>query len=433
MLDLATYMERRELSPEEVRRALLERLSCATANTETGDLNALLAQQRVTALFAGSLVEGLGNDRSDIDLYCLMEETGSIPVDFPGTFIITLAGTMIVDVELHEWAAIQARLERLAAHPADAVRDFRETVRFSPGDLKLLHALSIGEPLLLTDAPASGNQVSADLKNLQEAIDRRSLARLIFDRASAYMLSYLTDCLGALEARDKESTEFLLNTLYWQLVGAILSVAGETNPAEKWRPLLLKRLTADEARFNAATFGHPGLATLIEAGPVTPSPGLSGLRERYRHLAAYIHLYLPFGTYLFTHNRPLGDPQFDWAGGPPLNGSRKRLPRLHPELMTRHTPEGIQLSRPGKVSTQLLNLTGFRFLTAFTGDLPDAEAIDRLSRSTGLTPWEVEDQLELLTRFLEQSGYLDLRGPIRSPLPVNQAPHQGIRHVTHTA
>ena len=169
-------------------------------------------------------MEGIGNSFSDIDLYLITNRELSSQFHFTNTVILTAKAT-IVDIEVFDWAYINGLLQQLQAYPANTERDFRETLCISPGQLKLLHALSIAEL-------AKGYQ--ATLKKLQE-IDKWSLARILLDRSLAHIYSIKTDIQGTINSSDLEVTRYLLVDYYWHIVNVILAMNGYSNPSEKWR------------------------------------------------------------------------------------------------------------------------------------------------------------------------------------------------------
>jgi hypothetical protein len=199
--------------------------------TELDILNYLLSISKVNQIdivfISGSLVEGIGNRKSDIDIFsisdCLEKEL---------QILFIPRSECQIDFEKIPLKSIDLLINKLSCFPADQERDLSSSLELSVSELNLLHRISIGKSI---------NQAEA-LANIQRQIDKKSLSRILFDRAIGQTANLLTDIQGLLIENDYENALLLAQQIAGLTVDAILAAQGNTNNNSKWRFRLLRRL-----------------------------------------------------------------------------------------------------------------------------------------------------------------------------------------------
>ena len=199
-------------------------------------------------MISGTLLEGIGNPYSDLDMYVIGEQLPSVAPTGPVTLVIREdgrvrrvnealphAGGIILDVQyytLHELSTLSRSLNELYAESRQSARIFRKTLH--PDDEDLIHKLLTGT-VLRDDA-------------------RVFDAHKIFDRGRFCFLKYrnevggyaeFRDLMGSWNDGDLDSCLFNMRNYLVSQVSGMLFLAGSTNPRPKW---FLRRL---------ASFGEP--------------------------------------------------------------------------------------------------------------------------------------------------------------------------------
>lgn len=245
------------------------------------------------ALFAGgSLAESFGHPKSDLDLYLLTHRA----VSSVGERVVIECKSAPVDLELWPFSHVECLLESLAAMPAQAVRDPRDSLVFDKEDREFLHRLSIGITL-------AGE---ARLRSIAARVDRRSLARVLFDRACAQIGTAQADLVGMLELGDLDTSLYLIQMIAECALDCILAATGHTNPEEKWRLAKLSGLLG--TNWDAELLGGrllPDVVTamrgLLYPGSVAPEATARRAHECVR-LANRV---IPWGQERFASAREL--------------------------------------------------------------------------------------------------------------------------------
>jgi len=352
--------------------------------------------------FAGSLVEGLGNYRSDVDLYLFTNRDLSTHFDFTNTVILSVQG-IVVDVEVFQWAYIEKLMENLTDFPPAEDRDFRKSLSITVGQLKLLHAMKVGK------------LARGDVKRCKylNNIDGISLARILFDRSVAQIMSIKTDISGALECGDYNTARYLLSNYYWHIASIVLAVNGYTNPSEKWRVKNFEALKANTNKFAETVMGHKYIVDYFLNEKNTYSSSDGDPFNRFQCLTYISNILIPMGEFMFQAGHEPGSNvlavnQLHGSGARTVNmeGAKACLPRLHHEVMIRYRNKGFMIAHGVKTTAQYINQIGFLFLVFFDGKTPYFDAISILEKNTGLNAIVIGQQLEHINQFLLEKSYV---------------------------
>jgi hypothetical protein len=198
---------------------------------ENVEQNVRLAQDDVL-LAVGSLVEGLGNHKSDLDLLLItsrnddaLSHEKEIPLGI---------GACLADLQILRPAGLHALCARFHAWNQEAW-DVNHAAKFTLSEHKLLHRLSHGLSL-------SETQLGTVLPDLPS---RRDLARLKLHVARHMSRTIQVDMVGHRADEDWETLTFAAQTLLGHAIDALTASHEITNPTEKWRFRLLDQLPSD--------------------------------------------------------------------------------------------------------------------------------------------------------------------------------------------
>jgi hypothetical protein len=176
------------------------------------------------AFAAGSRLEGLGNARSDLDLY-VVSETADIE-----THRHVLVGDVLVDVATVPRRSFEYLADRLRTWVVSA--DPREAERFTLSERKLM--------VRLLNGSAVSNEPGLAL--LQSKFSARVLARQKLGIALHGARCIQVDLVGMRVSKDWHSMLLSSQELVGYGIDALLAGYGELNPSSKWRMRLLERL-----------------------------------------------------------------------------------------------------------------------------------------------------------------------------------------------
>lgn len=180
-------------------------------------------------LAVGSLVEGLGTTKSDLDLLLVTSRHEALASD-----VVTLVvGKSVVDMRVLRWAALDDLVGRLRAW-AELPWDVNHAVKFSIDDRTLLHRVRNGR--LLEGDPAL---IAA------RAPDHTELCRLKLHVARQASRTILVDMVGYRESGDHRSLAFGAQEVLGHAIDALVAAHGNSNPLLKWRARLLASLARD--------------------------------------------------------------------------------------------------------------------------------------------------------------------------------------------
>ena len=192
----------------------------ATIGLDKGDM--LLA--------VGSLVEGLGNDKSDIDLVLITSRdlASCLPDE-----VALVVGNYLADVQVLQKNQLDELLARFEAW-IERPWDLAGAARFTPEERRLLHRLLHGIPLW----QGEGNHVTVRLPALAD------LSRLKLHVARQLARTIQVDMVGLRDCCDYRSLVFAAQDLLGHAVDALTASHHLTNPTAKWRSRLLEQVPA---------------------------------------------------------------------------------------------------------------------------------------------------------------------------------------------
>jgi hypothetical protein len=210
------------------------------------EVDASLGLARGDALLAaGSVVEGLGNSRSDLDLLLFTARPEQL---LPRRDEVALViGRHVVDVRILRWSQVEAQLSRLREW-RDQPWDVTHHAGFTMEDRVLLHRLLHGRALSF---PASGDSP-------RPAADDLALLKLHVARHMSRTIQ--VDLCGYLECEDYASLVFAAQELLGHAVDALVAAHGLTNPHPKWRMRLLSAVPANWETFVVLRPEHMSIA-----------------------------------------------------------------------------------------------------------------------------------------------------------------------------
>lgn len=201
----------------------------------------------------GSIVEGLGNSKSDIDLLLITaRDRSELPAHDELGLVISRC---LIDLRILRTAWIDEIVGRLRGC-VQSRWEITHPVKFTPDERSLLHRLLHGRVLnSLGQAP------------IEERLPARAeLARLKLQVARQMGRTIQVDMSGYWESGDYRSLVFAAQELLGHAVDALTAGHGLTNPTAKWRHRLLDRIPASWAH-----------ALVLRPTPLTAS-------EQYWHL-----------------------------------------------------------------------------------------------------------------------------------------------------
>jgi hypothetical protein len=190
---------------------------------------------RDVLLAVGSIVEGLGNSKSDLDLLLITPRgKSSLPSQ---DSVALLVGACLIDVRILRQVEIEELLSRFKIW-SQSPWNVTHPVGFTLEERILLHRLLHGHIL----HKGKSERIMARMPAL---ID---LARLKLQVARQTSRTIQVDMAGYREARDFASLVFAAQEVLGHAVDALLAGYRLTNPISKWRSRMLESLPSDWER-----------------------------------------------------------------------------------------------------------------------------------------------------------------------------------------
>lgn len=182
------------------------------------------------AYLSGSIVEGFGNPRSDIDVFVVLAEGEGLPAP-----AVEVHDDYYVDFEIYGSQAFGATLRRVAAAQGS---DHHTVWALPKKDLDLCYRTAIGEPVLNP----------AEFFKAQQAISKETVAKVYEEWA--FLKSEVAEHLAKLylEADLPELTLLHARQSALYACEAFLAARGEAYVSLKWRFQKLARLFGEDSR-----------------------------------------------------------------------------------------------------------------------------------------------------------------------------------------
>jgi predicted nucleotidyltransferase len=205
------------------------------------DVSSVLAEIEATidldasdlVLIVGSIAEGLGNLKSDIDVLLITSRPDDHRGDSAGD-VTLVVDRCVIDVQIVQASTIERLLDRFAAwcrQPWNVSR----AVDFTLDERTVLHRLRHGYTLY----EAGHDRVRRRAPTVAD------LARLKVQVARHLLRTIQVDMVGYRDAGDDPSLMFAAQDLLGQAVDALTATYSLTNPNPKWRSRLLSLVPKD--------------------------------------------------------------------------------------------------------------------------------------------------------------------------------------------
>lgn len=279
----------------ERRRALLEEALSARALTRDAISRALAIDDGDIAFVTGSVLDGVGDSQSDLDVYVLTSQEGFArrSADFDDErraqqerqgfgILYCEVGGHTLDAECHRTEKFAELFDELALlQPLDRGnlwRSFRGLGRFERGEaIELLHRFRVGVPI----------HAEARHEALRETFDEW---KFLAWNAHLHIIEaedFLKGVKRSLGEHDEENAHLKLLRLYDSLADAKLFASGESLDRWKWRLPKLRKLGDSEflALYLSVQLGGGERSTLRERVSAQLERARSihqGLREQLR-------------------------------------------------------------------------------------------------------------------------------------------------------
>jgi predicted nucleotidyltransferase len=178
------------------------------------------AAAQVECIFlGGSIAEGLGNPRSDVDVYLIVDSVAPFKAE-EAKFKSLMLGDRIVAPTFFSTAAVADTCRRVVAG---------ESV--SAAEIDLLHRIRTGIPLAREEA----------FMALRSRLPEKELVRLLVRSGETMLANIFADVAGTLEAGDLPTCAFNSRALIDCAMDAYLAMRGDTLAREKWRYRKIER------------------------------------------------------------------------------------------------------------------------------------------------------------------------------------------------
>lgn len=208
------------------------------------DLEAVLASEDLGAdtgaavYLSGSLVEGLGNSSSDVDIFVVGDLVPNGPhVITKDKFCISIHFSGARRIDFEYWAA--GHIKDMAVK-LEAIRLGEDFVaeKLAPIEELFIHRILIGLPILGADRFFS----------LAQLFDRDRFRQYLVQQSIHRIDGAMEDVVGTIDDGDWLSAVTRSRDLVNFAADAFCHSKGNTNPLPKWRARILERLPGNEAR-----------------------------------------------------------------------------------------------------------------------------------------------------------------------------------------
>jgi hypothetical protein len=322
-------------------------------------------------LAAGSLVEGLGNAKSDIDLVLL---TSRNDIAFSSLDCVALLfGNCLIDIKVIQHAEVDALLHRFADWAAQP-RQPRNAMDFTYDDRIVLHRLWSGMVL----------HGEARFEALHRGLNRATLAQHKLDCARFMASTLQIDLAGFSLAGDALSMPFAAQDLLGYTADALLAGFGLLSPNPKWRARLLERIPAS---WREEMPGRPAdLSAVRTFVTLHRAPGDISVANAFEHavrIVGFSRAVFPWMEY-----RLLGGTEaIPWqlpAARADENASGRRLPVLGLDVQVSYRDGRFELWRLNEPDTvHAVSPLAYSVVCLCDGATLEGEALDWVARLVG--------------------------------------------------
>jgi len=358
-------------------------------------LDQIIAQIKTTlnltpddSLFvSGSVVEGLGNEKSDLDLF-LVTSRQDIPLTSLDA-VLLITGRCPVDVRVVQRSEVEQLLNRFNAWAKQA-RCPRNATGFSPDERKLLHQIRSGQAVCGAEY----------FRQLQDGIQLTDLVRHRLDCAQYLASTIQVDLAGLRSAGDQHSMLFAAQELLGLTVDALLAAYNHSNPDWKWRVRQLTDLTADwERKLPGRRSGMSArdLYLSLHSAPRRGNP--NAILKHALRIAAFSRRVFPWAEYrlLSSNLPPLPSSQGGAEGGA---GTGRTLPNLDLDVTVRYRHEKFEVLRlNGDGQIFCLSPNEYSLLCLFDGETTKEYALSAAGMTCKESGSEFLEEMLALIRY----------------------------------
>lgn len=182
------------------------------------------------AWVSGSVVEGLGNPSSDLDLFVVVRDEGKWPTEHPRD-VPYLGNSQVHSWEVWTWDRVQELAGRVRDLPVG--RGSKAILeRLDESEIEFIHRLRVGEPL----------SKEATFEQLRALFDFERFALYLAENQLINLDDAFDDAVGMLEIGQLPSAALRARVAVEGALGLLLFSRGLTNHKEKHRERLLSSL-----------------------------------------------------------------------------------------------------------------------------------------------------------------------------------------------
>lgn len=344
---------------------------------------------------AGSLVEGLGNAKSDIDLVLL---TSRSDIAFSSlNHVALLVEDCLVDILIVQ--DVEPFLHRFADWAAQP-RQPRNATAFTYDERIVLHRLWSGMVL----------HGESRFEALRRRLSAATLARHKLDCARFAASTLQIHLAGLFLAGDAVSMPFAAQDLLGHTADALLAGFGFLSPNPKWRPRLLGRIPAS---WREEMPGQPADRSAVETFvALHRAPDDGSLASAFEHAARivgfsraifpWMEYRLLGGTAAIPWQLPTAHSGAGAAGG--------RLPMLGLDVQVSYQDGRFELWRLNEPATVFaVSPLAYSVLCLCDGTTLEGEALGRVARMVGAQQaGSIVDEVLSILRY----GHFDMERPI---------------------
>jgi hypothetical protein len=305
-------------------------------------------------LAVGSLVEGIGNSKSDLDLFLV---TSRPDADLPERDEVALVvGRSVVDVRILRAADVDELLGRLTQW-SRLPWNLTHAAGFGIEEQKLLHRLCHGHMLW------PGRGASA-----MPAPRRDDVARLRLHEARHVGRSIQVDLDGYVEDGEYRGLVFAAQELLGHAVDAVLAGYGFTNPLAKWRATLLGSIPADwEEPLSLRPTGLTAAERLWRLHLAPDPPAAEECVKYALEISTFARAIFVWAERRLQAPHASRDRRLTWQAGSRSDHARAPLPHLDFDVDFLLSEEGAILGRLNDFG-QTVSLSGGEFDVALLCD-----------------------------------------------------------------
>jgi hypothetical protein len=314
---------------------------------------------------SGSLVEALGNDKSDLDLFLL---TSRHDIDFTACLndVAIVVGDCLVDIRVVQHAAMSQLIDRFRDW-ARKPRQPRRSFEFVEDERKLLYRLKIGQSLY-------GHEQFEYLQNQISLVD---LARHKLDWSRHLASTIQIDLAGLQGDGDHLSMVFAAQELLGYAIDGLLAGHGFSNPNNKWRVRYLSKLPESwEYQLPGRKIGQTAVDQFISLHRIPEVLTNVAISNYSLRIAAFSRVVFTWAEH--TLLAPGKSRALSWKPKMIIEDNTKIFPYLALDVELRYGNEGFEIVRLNDTGTGFrISDEAYLLLCLFDGETPKSSAASK--------------------------------------------------------